>query len=76
MRLWELGVAQKQIIKIRASLNDPVNPPDKIKRPRYPCGRLLEQKVFDNRVAKLDRLEKHVENMLYEDLNKWFKSVY
>ena len=76
MKQWELEQAQTQIVKIRRSLNDEINPPDKIKRPRYPCGRLLEQKRFNNRVRKLKTLEKRVDNLLENGLLKWFNRVY
>jgi hypothetical protein len=76
VKQWEIEQAQTQIIKIRASLNDNLSPVKDIKRPRYPSGRLLERKVFDNRVHKLALLENHVNSMLYSGFNKWFNRAY
>jgi hypothetical protein len=76
VKQWEIEQAQAQIIKIRASLNDDISPASDIKRPRYPCGRLLERIVFETRVNKLIKLENHVDKLLTKGLLKWFNRSY
>jgi hypothetical protein len=76
MKQWEVEQAQEQIIKIRASLNDPINPPNKIKRLRYPSGRYHPFKRHQNKVDKLVKLEKRVDLLLEEGFTKWFNRTY
>ena len=76
MKQWEREQAVTQIIKIRNSLNDTISAPDKIKRPRYPCGRLYSLKRHENKLIKLALLEKRAGNLLEDGLIKWFNRVY
>jgi len=76
MKEWEREQAEKRIIKIRASLNDQNSAPDKIKRLRYPSGRLYPLKRHQNKVNKLELLEKRVDSLMEQGLVKWFNRVY
>jgi hypothetical protein len=76
VKQWEREQAETQIIKIRASLNDNISAPNKIKRLRYPSGRLYPLDRHENKVAKLALLEKRVDKLMNQGLVKWFNRAY
>ena len=72
MKVWEINQHLAQIAKIRRSLQaDPVTPAGDITRPDK-----MKLYTFNNRIARLKRLEKLANDKIQEGGQRWIAQHY